>query len=301
MSALTTLSDELEALVAKTTPGVVSVERGRGGGTGILLSKDGYVLTNEHVAGSDGRIGVRFADGERLSAERVGADPQTDLAVLRIETRVVNPLVLAEDRLPAVGQLVVAIGNPLGFERSVSLGMVSAVDRSLPGPRGVLFEGLVQTDAAINPGNSGGPLVNARGEVIGVNTAVLPFAQGMGFAVGARTATWVAAVLIQRGEVHRRYLGVGARTVVLPERIAAQVGQPRAVRVLEVLDDSPAQRAGMKPGDYILGVHGKTVGSMDDMHRLMVLAGSDEVPLQLWRKEQVEYLFVRPMERQRAA
>src|SRR5262249_58623426 len=167
------------------------------------------------------------------------------------------------------------------FERSVSLGIVSALDRSLPGPGGTLFEGLLQTDAAINPGNSGGPLVNARGEVVGINTAVIPWAQGMGFAVSARTATWVTSVLMSRGRVERRYLGVAARSEQLAPELAAATGQPKAVRILSVGSGSPAEKGGIRPEDLLLRVHGEAVGNVDDIHRLMLTRGADIVPLLL--------------------
>src|SRR5262249_32742962 len=161
-------------------------------------------------------------------------------------------LPIADPSSVAVGQLVVAIGNPFRFERSVSLGIVSALDRSLPGPNGVIFEGLIQTDAAINPGNSGGPLVNAHGEVVGINTAVIPGAQGMGFAVSARTATWVTSVLMQRGRVDRRYLGVAARSEQLSPALAEATGQSKAVRILQVGPGSPAETAGLRPDDLLI-------------------------------------------------
>jgi serine protease Do len=201
VSLLEKLSGELEALVARATPGVVGVEQGEGQGSGVVLAPDGYLLTNRHVI-RGGRPRVRFATGETSRAEVVGHDAPTDLAVLRVEDRDLPVLPLAEGPLQ-VGQLVVAIGNPLRFERSVSLGVISALDRSLPAGRGVLLEGLIQTDAAINPGNSGGPLVDAAGRVVGINTAIIPWAQGIGFAIPARTASWVAAHLIQHGEIRR--------------------------------------------------------------------------------------------------
>jgi S1-C subfamily serine protease len=200
-----------------------------------------------------------------------------------------------------VGQLVVAIGNPFRFERSVSLGIVSALDRSLPGPSGTLFEGLLQTDAAINPGNSGGPLVNARGEVVGINTAVIPWAQGMGFAVSARTATWVTSVLMSRGRVERRYLGVAARSEQLSPELAAATGQPKAVRILSVGSSSPAETAGIRPEDLLLGVHGEAVGNVDDIHRLMVTRGAEVVPLALWRRNVREFVTVVPSRERLAA
>ncbi len=201
VTSLVELSDALQQLVSRVSPAVVGVEQGRGAGTGVVVATDGYLLTNHHVAGSGKGLRIRLPGGDTTKGELVGSDPATDLAVVRVREGSLVQLPLADPASIAVGQLVVAIGNPFRFERSVSLGIVSALDRSLPGPSGSLFEGLLQTDAAINPGNSGGPLVNARGEVVGINTAVIPWAQGMGFAVSARTATWVTSVLMARGSV----------------------------------------------------------------------------------------------------
>jgi serine protease Do len=298
VSALSALSDELEALVARASRSVVGVEQGRGAGTGVVLAGDGYLLTNHHVAGSGRSLRVRLPEGEAVQAELVGSDPPTDLAVVRVRGASLEHLPLA--RTARVGQLVVAIGNPYRFERSVSVGIVSATDRSLPGPGGAVFEGLVQTDAAINPGNSGGPLVNTAGEVVGINTAVIPWAQGMGFAVSARTATWVTSVLIQHGEVRRRTLGVAARSEVLAPVVAEAVGQPRAVRVLDVTKASPAADAGLRPEDLILGVHGEAVANVDDIHRLLVLRGAETVALALWRRDARIHLVAVPIERRAA-
>ena len=196
---------------------------------------------------------------------------------------------------------MVAIGNPFRFERSVSLGIVSALDRSLPGPGGALFEGLLQTDAAINPGNSGGPLVNARGEVVGINTAVIPWAQGMGFAISARTATWVTSVLMAKGHVERRFLGISARSEQLSMALAEATGQAKAIRVIQVANGSPAESAGLRPEDLILGLHGEPVGNVDDIHRLMVTRGLDVVPVAIWRRNTREFLNVIPRKERQAA
>ncbi|MGO8970011.1 MAG: S1C family serine protease [Myxococcaceae bacterium] len=298
MKTLLGLSDELEALVARASRAVVGVEQGRGAGTGVVVAQDGYLLTNHHVAGSGRALRVRLPDGEAVGAELVGTDAPTDLAVVRLRGLELQHLTLAPQ--VRVGQLVVAIGNPFRFERSVSVGIVSATDRSLPGPGGTVFEGLVQTDAAINPGNSGGPLVNAAGEVVGINTAVIPWAQGMGFAVSSRTATWVTSVLIQHGEVKRRTLGVAARSELLPRAVAEATGQPRAVHVLQVSQGSSAADAGLKPEDIILGVHGEPVANVDDIHRLMVLRGTEMVPLAVWRDGARTHLVAVPRARQAA-
>jgi len=216
---LSEFSDELESLVESSAPSVVAVEHGHGQGSGIIVSGDGYVITNAHVVhGRAGVLSVRLAGGEELPADVVGEDHASDLAVLRVGARGLSSLSLDESRRLRVGQLVLAIGNPLRFERSVSLGVVSAIDRSLPGPGRRPFEGLVQTDAAINPGNSGGPLLDARGAVVGINTAVIPRAHGLGFAIPAHTAAWVTAVLIRDGRVERPLLGISAQGMTSPPK-----------------------------------------------------------------------------------
>jgi serine protease Do len=301
VSQLTELSEALQQLVSRVSPAVLGVEQGRGAGTGVVVAGDGYLLTNHHVAGNGKALRVRLPGGETTAGELVGSDPATDLAVVRVRDAGLVQLPLADPASIAVGQLVVAIGNPFRFERSVSLGIVSALDRSLPGPNGTLFEGLLQTDAAINPGNSGGPLVNARGEVVGINTAVIPWAQGMGFAVSARTATWVTSVLMTRGKVERRYLGVAARSEQLSPEVALSTGQPKAVRILNVGSGSPAETAGLRPEDLVLGVHGEPVGNVDDIHRLMVTREADVVPLALWRRNVREFVTVVPSRERKAA
>jgi serine protease Do len=312
MGLLADLSAELEALVAATSPAVVGVEHRRGQGSGLVLASDGFVLTNAHVVArgnavragarrSDeepGRLRVRLASGELVPAERVGSDPRSDLAVLRAEAAGLPSLPLAGGSL-TVGQLVVAIGNPLRFERSVSLGVVSAIDRSLPGPDGP-FEGLIQTDAAVNPGNSGGPLVDVRGEVVGINTAVIPYAQGLGFAVPAATAVWVTGVLLRHGEVKRPRLGISARGEQLAPQLAREAGQPRAVRILGIGAGSPAQEAGLCTGDCLLQADASPLASVDDLQRVMVLSTSPEMELELLRGSRRQRLAIRPDRRQAA-
>ena len=193
MSPLELFSDELETLVEQVAPGVVAIEHRRGHGTGIALTPDGFVLTTAHVVASTTRLQVRFHDGQFTDGEVVGRDAATDLAVVKTARSDNRSLPLASAQQVKVGQVVIALGHPFGFERSVSLGVVSALERRLPGRDGATLDGLIQTDAAINPGNSGGPLTNVRGQVVGINTAMLPFAQGIGFAVPSSTANWVSA------------------------------------------------------------------------------------------------------------
>jgi S1-C subfamily serine protease len=294
MELLKQLSEEIQSLVARTAPSVVGIEHRRGQASGLILAQDGYVLTNCHVLPRSGRVRVRFSDGDELAGEVAGSDARTDLAVVRVGATGLPSLALAASRSIQVGQLVIAIGNPLRFERSVSLGLVSAIHRTLPAPGGNLLEELIQTDAAINPGNSGGPLVDAEGSVVGVNTAVIPFAQGIGFAVPAGTANWVAGVLIRKGKVERPFLGISARGGDLDRASSRDAGQTRAVQVFRVGSPSPAEAAGLRDGDLLLTANGSPVASVDDLQRVMVLAGSPEVRLGVLRQGKLHELVARP-------
>ena len=287
MSVLRQLSDELAALAARAAPAVVGLVHRRGQGSGVVLAGDGYILTNAHVALAAREIVVRIGGRVEAKAELVGADERTDLAVVRAQLGRASALALAEERTLAVGQLVLAIGNPLGFDRSTSLGIVSALHRDLPTPGGGGLSGLIQTDAAINPGNSGGPLLDADGRVVGINTAILPYARGIGFAVPARTASWVAAVLIQKGEVKRPRIGVLARSEDSEDA-------SRAVRILGVEKDAPADRAGLAKGDLLLRANGDATATLDDLQRALALSAGPELLLEVLRGEEIRALRVRP-------
>jgi len=282
VSALEAYSAELADVVARAAPSVVGVEHRRGQGSGVVLAHDGFVLTNAHVAAGGGPLRVRLSGSRIVRGELVGADARTDLAVVRADATDLPALRLAERRL-RVGEVVVAIGNPLGFERSVSLGVVSALHRNLAAPQGEVLEGLVQTDAAVNPGNSGGPLVDAGGAVVGVTTAMLPWARGIGFAVPATTAGWVASTLIHEGEVRRPFLGIAARGEDLDPALAREIGRARAVRILEVVEGSPAAAAGLRRGDVVVGASGAPVETLDDVVRVMVLGHPEELGLDVVR------------------
>jgi S1-C subfamily serine protease len=282
MTALQAFSADVAALVARASPAVVGVEHRRGQGSGVVLAQDGYVLTNAHVTRGGGPLRVRISGSRVLAGTVVGRDDRTDLAVLRVDARDLPVLALSERRLQ-VGETVVAIGNPLGFERSVTVGVVSALYRNLPTPEGGMLEGLIQTDASINPGNSGGPLVDASGEVVGVNTAMIPWARGIGFAVPARTASWVASVLIRDGEVRRPLLGIAARGEDLDPAVARDAGLARGIRVVEVVEASPAQAAGLAAGDLLLAANGSPVQTLDDLQRVMVLSSAPELRLDVLR------------------
>ncbi|HSB20720.1 MAG TPA: trypsin-like peptidase domain-containing protein [Anaeromyxobacteraceae bacterium] len=300
MSALAELSRDLARRVAEAAPSVVGVELRRGQGSGLVLAPDGYVLTNAHVAAGRGELALRLPGGQTAPGERVGADPRTDLAVIRAARGGLRALPLDESRRLEVGEIVLAIGNPLGFERSVSLGVVSALHRNLPTRDGVI-DGLIQTDAAVNPGNSGGPLLDAEGRVVGVTTAMLPWAHGMAFAVPARTAGWVAAVLMREGRVRRPFLGIQVRGEELPDELARAAGQPRALRVLGVEGGAPADAAGVRTGDLVVSANGAAVVGLDDLSRAMVLAAPREVALGVLRDGAPRTLAVRPGPERRAA
>jgi serine protease Do len=296
VSLLSALSRELAALAATGAAGVVGLEHGRGQGSGVVLSPDGYILTNAHVARAGGALRVRLPGAVVAPAEIIGADERTDLAVVRTPATGRAPLALADSRRIEVGQLVMAIGNPLGFDRSVSLGVVSALFRELPTRDGVL-EGLIQTDAAVNPGHSGGPLLDMEGRVVGITTAMLTPARGIGFAVPAHTASWVAAVLIQHGEVRRPYLGIRARGEELDAALARDTGQARGVRVVGVEPGTPAALGGIDGGDLLLAANDSPVATLDDLARVLVLARPATLDVDVLRAGGRRRLVVRPRPR----
>jgi S1-C subfamily serine protease len=271
----------------------------RGGGSGFVFTPDGFILTNSHVIHRATAIEVTLSDGLQYEAEPVGDDPDTDLAVVRINAPNLKAAMLGDSSSTRVGQLAIAIGNPYGFQYTVTAGVVSALGRSLRSRSGRLIDNIIQTDAALNPGNSGGPLINSRGEVIGVNTAVILPAQGLCFAIAVNTAKWVAARLIRDGRVRRSYIGIGAQNVDLHRRmvrlnnLAAQSG----VLVLSLEEDSPAARAGFVEGDVIVVFDEKPVSSVDDLHRLLTeeRVGAS-VPVMIIRNQEKETLFVTPEE-----
>ncbi|TMH47451.1 MAG: trypsin-like serine protease [Betaproteobacteria bacterium] len=243
----------------------------RGSGSGFVFTPDGFILTNSHVVHSARSIQVSFADGAGFDADLVGDDPDTDVAVIRIGGHQLSTAALGSSRGLRVGQLAIAIGNPYGFQHTVTTGVVSALGRSLRATTGRLIDDVIQTDAALNPGNSGGPLVNSRGEVIGVNTAIIPFAQGICFATAIDTAKWVVEQLLRFGRVRRGYIGVGGATTPLSRRavrfhgLAAGAG----VRVESIEPGGAAQQAGIEPGDVIIGYDGENVAGVDELHRLL--------------------------------
>ena len=243
-----------------------------GSGSGVIVAPDGLILTNSHVAGAASRIEVTTADGQDLHARLVGDDPDTDLALIRIDEPATLPSArLGDSKRLKRGQLVIAIGNPLGFESTVTTGVVSALGRSLRSRNGRLIDDVIQTDAALNPGNSGGPLVSSRGEVVGINTAVIMGAQGICFAVAANTASFVLGELVRHGRVRRAFIGIAAQQTAIPplRRRAAGLAQDRAVMISTVEPDSAAERAGLRPGDIIVTLDGVTIAGADDLVRAL--------------------------------
>ena len=287
----TTISDEalmdaysraVTNAAEKVSPSVVYIEmsrsvgrrhsrEARGSGSGFIFTPDGFILTNSHVVNGSTGINVTVLDGHRYEANLVGDDPETDLAVIRINAPNLVPAVLGEAQKIRVGQLVVAIGNPYGFQYTVTAGVVSALGRSLRAQSGRLMDDVIQTDAALNPGNSGGPLVNSRGEVIGVNTAMILPAQGICFATSIDTAKFVASRLIRDGKVSRSYIGLAGQNVPLPRRIVRYYNLPVESGILVVSSDanSPARKAGVLHGDIIVGFDDHPIGGIDDLHRLL--------------------------------
>jgi S1-C subfamily serine protease len=283
---------------------------GRGGtGSGVIVAPDGLILTNSHVAAhasdSASRIEVTTADGQDLRARLVGDDPDTDLALLRVDEAVtLTAAPLGDSKRLKRGQLVIAIGNPLGFESTVTTGVVSALGRSLRAQSGRLIDDLIQTDAALNPGNSGGPLVSSRGEVVGINTAVIMGAQGICFAVAANTASFVLGELVRHGRVRRAFIGIAAQQTAIPRRRRHAFGlvQEAAVMASTIEPDSAAAQAGLKPGDILIGLDGQTIAGADDLVR--ALTGEKigrEVALDVLRGTERLTVSVVPQERKRAA
>src|SRR6195952_3233717 len=252
-------------------PAVVRIDAPRGGGSGGLFTPDGLILTNSHVVEQRGRLTVVMTDRRSLRADLIGADADTDLAVIRVDGSALPWARLGDSRAVRVGQIAIAIGNPYGFHHSVTAGVVSALGRSLRSRSGRLMDDIIQTDAALNPGNSGGPLVTTRGEVIGVNTATILPAQGLCFAIASNTARFVASRLLRDGRIRRSYVGLAGQTVPIPRTVARenQLAVTSGGFVVSVEPDSPAATAGLKDGDVVLAFAGIAVTGVDDLHRLL--------------------------------
>ncbi len=257
-------------------PSVINIEvshRGQrhGTGSGFIFTPDGFALTNSHVVHGADKIEVTLADGRRPDATLVGDDPDSDLAVIRVYAPQLRPVRLGNSGKTRAGQVAIAIGNPYGFQCTVTAGVVSALGRSFRAKTGRLIDDVIQTDAALNPGNSGGPLVNSRGEVIGVNTAVIMAAQGICFAIGIDTAKFVAGWLIKDGKLRRSYLGVGGQNVPLSRRLVRHYQLPlfSGVLVISVAEASPAEYGGLREGDVIIALDDQPIPSIDALHKLL--------------------------------
>jgi S1-C subfamily serine protease len=269
-------SEAVITAVERVTPSVVRIEvehaQERGGsGSGFVITPDGFVVTNSHVVHDAKKIRVTLSDGRRVPGTLVGDDPDTDVAVLRIAADGLVPAVLGDSKQLRVGQVAIAIGSPFGFHGSVTAGVVSALGRSLRAQSGRLIDDVLQTDAALNPGNSGGPLVNSRGEVIGVNTAMILPAQGICFAIAIDLARFIAWTLMQHGRVTRGFLGIAGQNARLRRHIVRRfaLATETGILVLSVERGSPAERIGLKEGDILVGLAGEPVSGVDDLHRLL--------------------------------
>ncbi|GGC89331.1 S1C family serine protease [Chelatococcus reniformis] len=293
-------------VVDQVGPAVVKLDvrqngRPAGSGSGVILSPDGLILTNSHVAQGAARLGVQMADGRHFDARLIGDDPDTDLALVHVEQAVSLPAArLGNSGLLRRGQIAVAIGNPLGFEATVTAGVVSALGRSLRAKNGRLIDDVIQTDAALNPGNSGGALVSARGEVIGINTAMIMGAQGISFAVASNTASFVMGGLIRHGRVRRASIGIAAHPAPIARRIQVIAGLDQATGVMvdTVESASPAAAAGLRAGDLIVAVDGIRVTGADELIRVLTEDRIGRpVPFDLLRQGKAQVLDITPQER----
>jgi S1-C subfamily serine protease len=298
-------SRTISAVVNRVAPSVVNIRvEGRGGGSGFVIARDGFILTNSHVVHGGAKFEVTLHDARTYSAQLIGEDPDTDLAVLRIDAANLQHVRLADSSKIRVGQIAVAVGSPYGFQQTVTAGIVSALGRSMRAESGRLMDDILQTDAALNPGNSGGPLVNSAGEVIGVNTAVILPAQGICFAIAANTAHLVAGWLIKDGRIRRSTIGIAGQNVPLHPRFVRFHKLPRngGVQVAEVASHSPASRAGIRSGDVILGFKGQPIATIDELHKRLV---ADEIgvpsPVMLLRHTEKVFVTVIPRELEQSA
>jgi S1-C subfamily serine protease len=273
-------SETVSVAASEVAPAVVNIQvknpslgrRGEGGGSGFIIAPDGFILTNSHVVHGAKSIQVTLNDARTFSGTLIGDDPDTDLAVVRIDSAQLPFLAFADSKKLRVGQIAIAIGSPYGFQQTVTAGVVSALGRSMRAQSGRLMDDIIQTDAALNPGNSGGPLVNSSGQVIGVNTAVILPAQGLCFAIAANTAQLVAAWLIRDGKIRRSYLGLAGQNTTIHTRLVRhhKLANNQGVVVAGTEPDGPAQQSGLAEGDIIISFKGVPISSIDDLHRALV-------------------------------
>jgi S1-C subfamily serine protease len=274
-------SSVVVAVVEHIGPAVVSIRtkqtdhfnrEGEGSGSGVVIAPDGFILTNNHVVENTSFLEVSFTTEHLpLRAEVVGRDPATDLAVIKVSAQGLQFALMGKSSNLRVGQMAIAIGNPLGFQNTVSAGVISALGRSLRSENGWLIENVIQTDVALNPGNSGGPLVSSNGYIIGINSAMIYMAQGLSFAIPVDTAKWVTSEILAYGKVRRSYIGIGAFPRPITRRLERQLGlkQLYVVEVVSVESGSPASKGGLEKGDLIYGLDGKEVSTVDDLHRIL--------------------------------
>jgi S1-C subfamily serine protease len=302
-SAVTQAVERVSASLVKID--VQSARRGNrpghdGSGSGFVFTPDGLVLTNSHVVHQSAKISLTFTDGGRSDAVLIGEDRDTDIAVLRTEHAVFSPAPLGVSKRLRIGQIAIAVGNPFGFQFSVTAGVVSALGRSMRGASGRMMEEIIQTDAPLNPGNSGGPLLDSTGRVIGVNTATIQGAQGLSFAVGIDTAKYVVAQILQHGRVRRSSIGIAAQNVPIPRRLAYEykLPLPSGVMATAVAPHGAASTAGLVEGDVIVGFAAQPVGGIDDLHRLLTTerAGKPQ-NVSLLRGTALKHLMIVPRER----
>jgi S1-C subfamily serine protease len=302
--AVTQAVDRVSASLVKID--IQSSRRGNrasseGSGSGFVFTPDGLILTNSHVVHDAAKISLTFTDGGRSGAVLIGEDPDTDIAVLRTDHSAFSPAPLGISKRLHIGQIAIAVGNPFGFQFSVTAGVVSALGRSMRGASGRMMEEIIQTDAPLNPGNSGGPLVDSAGRVIGVNTATILGAQGLSFAIGIDTAKYVAAQILQHGRVRRSSIGIAAQNVPIPRRLAYEYKLPLSsgVMVTTVAANGPASIAGLEEGDVIIGFAGQPVGGIDDLHRMLTTEGAGKPQnVSLLRGTALKHLMIVPQERE---
>jgi S1-C subfamily serine protease len=294
-------SQAVIGVASRVGPAVVTVSarNGREGGvgSGFLITPDGFAITNSHVASGRSKLRATTEEGDSLDADLVGDDPATDLAIIRLAARDLPHAELGDSDTLQVGQLVIAVGNPLGFRSTVSTGVVSALGRSMRSQEGRLIENVVQHTAPLNPGNSGGPLVDSHGRVVGVNTAIIAMAQGIGFSVPGNTARWVTSELLSHGRVRRLTLGIRATIAAIPRVVARTLDllSDEAVEVVEVMPESPAAAGGIREGDWIVSAAGRIVASTDDLHRVLAaLPAGKATPVEVVRDGRRMELSVSP-------